>query len=253
MALLERLTAAPPTVRDALERLTEDLRLGAGENLLAVVLYGGLARGRYRPGRSNINILVLLKDASGPAVSAIAGPLKAGWRAAGIDVMILTPDEMNRAAHFFPLKFLDIREHHVILLGDDPLGSLHVSEERLRFGVRQELANILLRLRRSLVMARGDDALTVRTLARVTRPLALNLAALLRLAGRTPPDDDRSALIFAAAAEAFGLDGAGLASLAAVRQGATLDGASGAALFEGVLAAVSRASEIADQRFGVDA
>jgi hypothetical protein len=238
MALLERVTAAPPAVRDALERLMEDLRLGAGENLLAVVLYGGLARGRY---------------ASGPAVAAIAGPLKAAWRAAGVDVMILTPEEMKRAAHFFPIKFLDIQEHHVVLLGDDPLGGLHVPDERLRFGVRQELANIRLRLRRSLVMARGDDALTVRTLARVTRPLALNMAALLRLAGRKPPGDDRSALIFAAAAEAFGLDGAVLSRLAALRHGARLDNASDAALFEGVLAAVSRASEIADQGSGEEA
>jgi hypothetical protein len=56
-------------------------------------------------------------------------------------------------------------------------------------------------------------------LAGVARPLAIQLAALLRLTGRELPQEDRSAAIFAAASEAFGLDGEALAQLAALRQG----------------------------------
>jgi hypothetical protein len=57
------------------------------------------------------------------------------------------------------------------------------------------------------------------TLTGLARPLAVEMAALLRLAGKQVPPDDRTAAIFTAAADAFGIDRDALARLAALRQG----------------------------------
>jgi len=54
---------APAGVVAAIDRLREELAGAAGANLAGLILYGGLARGRYRPGRSDVNLIVLLHDA----------------------------------------------------------------------------------------------------------------------------------------------------------------------------------------------
>jgi hypothetical protein len=235
----------PADIADALHRLEDDLKLAAGENFAALVLYGGLARGRFRPGKSDVNLLVLLHDAGLPALEAVMPALRAARRAAGVDPMVLTPAELPRAAAAFPTKFLDIRNHHLVLAGEDPFPALEVNREEVRQRVVQALQNLLMRLRQGYFAAGGDVPALARTLAQVARPLALELEALLWLQGLEVPADDRSASVFAAAAQAFALDGDALAGLAGLRHGAPAGDLD--TLWRGVLETVARAAELADQ------
>ena len=52
---------APDEIRARISELCEELAQAAGANLRGLILYGGLARGRYRPGKSDINLVVLIK------------------------------------------------------------------------------------------------------------------------------------------------------------------------------------------------
>jgi hypothetical protein len=216
----EQLPGAPPAVAAALTRLKEELLRVAGKNLAGLILYGGLARGRYRPGKSDVNVVVLLGDVSAAALTAIGPALRAARRAAGVAPMILMPSEVPLTAVVFPTKFLDIKDHHVVLYGEDPFATLEVPREQIRLRVVQELRNLTLRLRLRFLAAFDDCESQAATLAGLARPLAVALAALLRLAGKDVPEDDRTGAIFGAAATAFGADGEALARLAAFRQDA---------------------------------
>lgn len=213
------LSAAPPAIVEALTRLKDDLLRAAGKNLAGLILYGGLARGRYRPGKSDVNIVVLLHEVSAEALTAIAPALRIARRAAGITPMIIMPAEVAPTAVVFPTKFLDIKEHHVVLHGDDPFTGLDVPSEQIRLRIVQQLRNLSMRVRLRFLAALDNRDLLTATLSSLARPLAVELAALLRLAGKEVPRDDRTAAIFQAAATAFGVDGDGLARLAAFRQG----------------------------------
>ena len=118
---------APAGVVAAIGRLREELAGAAGANLAGLILYGGLARGRYRPGRSDVNVIVLLHDATAASLAPLAPPLQAAWRAVRVEPMVLTPAEVRHAADAFPTKFLDIKEHHIVLAGDDPFVGLEVA------------------------------------------------------------------------------------------------------------------------------
>ena len=240
----DQLPGIPAAVSTALDRLKEELGRTAGPNFAGLVLYGGLARGRYRPGKSDVNVIVLLHDASAPALAVAAPALRTAWRAAGVDPLLLTPAEVPRAAHAFPTKFLDIKNHHIVLAGADPLASLEVTPEQIRQRVAQGLHNLLLRLRRRYVAVLNDAGMLTRTLAGAARPFALELEALLYLAGKEVPAEDRSALVFEAAAAAFGLEREPLAQLAALRQNPRTSGDL-TALFRSVLEAIARAADIA--------
>lgn len=240
----ESVPGAPPAVSAALDRLQDELTTAAGRNLAGLILYGGLARGRYRPGKSDVNVIVLLHDASAAALAAIAPALRTARRAAGVDPLLLTPAEIAHVADAFPTKFLDIKRHHVVLAGTDPFSELEVSRELVRRRVAQELRNLLLRARNRCTALGGDRALLTQALARVARPFALALQSLLELAGREAPD--RTAAIFEAAAGAFGLERAPLARLAELRQDPQPAG-DVAALYQGVLVALARAADTADR------
>src|SRR6516225_5632648 len=147
------LSAAPPAIATALQQLKEELTRAAGANLAGLILYGGLARGRYRAGQSDVNVVVLLHDVSAPSLAAVAPALQAARRAAAVEPMLLTPGEVLAAAVSFPTKFLDIREHHVVLAGADPFANLDVPREAVRQRVAQQLRNLALRIRRRYLTA----------------------------------------------------------------------------------------------------
>jgi len=119
----------------------------------------------------------------------------------------------------------------------------------VRLRIEQELRNMLLRLRRLAIDAVADPQLMARSLARIARPLAIELDALLRLAGKPAPAEDRTSDIFEAAAAAFDLNAVALARLAELRQqpkpGNVLAG-----LFGDVLDVMARAAEVADRMKG---
>lgn len=210
---------APVAVAAALGHVVDEARSAAGGNLVALVLYGGLARGRYRGPRSNVDLAVVLDDASPERVAELTPVLMAAWRAARVDAWLVGRAEIPRLADVFPTKLLDIRDHHLVLHGEDVFADLEIDRALLRLRVEQELTNLSLRLRRTLVRLGADPASAAAYLVTTARPLAIQLAVLLRLAGRTVPSEDRSAAIFAEAARAFDLDGEALQTLAGLREG----------------------------------
>ncbi len=234
---------APPAVVAALNRLHAELARAAGDKLVGLLLYGGLARGRYHPGKSDINLVVVLSDLSAGTLTAVAGPLRTAWRAVRVEPLLLTPAEVPALAEVFPTKFLDIRDHHVVLAGSNPFAGLDVSREQIRLRIEQALRNQLLRLRRRFLSVVGDPQGQADALIEACRPLALELGALLHLTGRPVPEVDRSALLLDAAARAFDLDHEALARVAELRAGAAPE-ADLADLYQRVLQALARAADV---------
>ncbi len=201
-----------------IEAFASDLVTAAGDNLASLAVFGGIARGRYRPERSDVNVLVVLERAGTPELRAIGPALQAAWRSIRVEPMILTASHVAATARVFPTKFLDIKESHVRLAGRDVLSALDVPRERIIWRVEQELRNMAIRLRRRLAVAGGDSVVMARDHDAAARPLAIELSWLLRMRGDAVPAEDRTAAIFRAAAGIPGVDVAALDELAALRQ-----------------------------------
>jgi hypothetical protein len=236
----------PVAVITAINGLRDELIRTAGSNLAGLILYGGLARGRYRPGKSDVNIVVLLHDTSVASLATISPVLRAGWRAVRAEPLILALSEIHQTADAFPAKFLDIQTYHLVLVGEDPFLDLKISRESLRLRIEQELRNLTLRLRRRYVSVIDDPVALAETLAKVARSFSIELATLLHLAGKEVPTEDRAAVIFEAAATAFNLDGEALARIAAFRRNTSTEDDL-PVLYNRLLVTITRAVEIADQ------
>jgi predicted nucleotidyltransferase len=179
-ARLERLPAA---ICARLDELRATLQSALGDDLVALIVYGSAARGDYREGKSDVDLVVVLKNAERDALDAISNALQLARYSARIEAMILTAAEIQRAADVFPLLYDDIRREHILLAGKDPFSALEISDRHRRLRVEQELREAQIRLRRAVVDAQGARDLLAGAVFRKVRQLRGPLRALLSLRG----------------------------------------------------------------------
>ncbi len=188
-----------------------------GEQLEGLLLYGSAARGEFLPGRSNLNILLLVSSYDSAVLKQYSA-LHRQWSKEQIVVpLFLTEEELRMSAAVFPLEFLEIQEHHRVLGGRDPFIGFHVKSDRLREAVVQGLTSNLLRLRQRYVEGGGtDDATTILLPLSITSTLPL-LRGVQRLLGR--PVLSQSDAVIKDVAEQLNVDLHGLLDALLLKRG----------------------------------
>jgi predicted nucleotidyltransferase len=178
-----------PEIETALEALVVQLREAGGANLLGVALYGGLAKGRFTPGVSDVNVLIVVAEAGLERVLPLAPAITAALRDFRIVPFVVTPEDLRASARLFPGKIFDIEASHRVLWGDVHLAGIRVSAEDLLLRARQEIKNTELRLRLRAVERNGDPGALWRGLMGSLPKIAVTLETLLRLKGLSVPAD----------------------------------------------------------------
>lgn len=120
-----------------------------GSDLVAVFLYGSAVTGEHVPGRSDINVAVLLAEVTAAALRKASGKLR-GWARQGFATPVFFDAEFLRdALDVFPIELLDMQERHRMLYGPDVLAGLQIEAGALRRQCEQELRGKLLKLRQA--------------------------------------------------------------------------------------------------------
>jgi hypothetical protein len=201
--------ALPLTVRERITEWMRSLQSALGADLVSILIAGGVARGDYRPGESDVNAIVIVRDATYEKLDAISSAMQAARYGARVEAVILTEDELPGACDAFPLLYDEVRRWHITLVGSDPFESTVVRDTHRRLRIEQELQEAQIGLRRVVTDALGAvEAIgggVRRKVRQVRRPLhALldlkqlackeDVASVLACAGRTY-DVDVSALV----------------------------------------------------------
>jgi len=186
-----------------LERFATAVADAAGANLVSLVLYGSAAAGQHGS-RSDVNLLLVLRDASAaglhPLGAAFRGWVRAGERAP----LVFSEAGWRSAADVFPIEIEDIRHRHRILRGADPVADLRTTTEHLRHQLEREARGLLIQLRASYAAAESDGKALTEVVANSLGTVLALFRALLRLRGSAVPDD--AATLVSVAAVAAGLD-----------------------------------------------
>ena len=202
--------ALPTSVRDRLTEWTKSLETALGDDLVAILLTGGVARGDFRPGESDVNALIVLRDASFRKLDAISSAMQAARYGARVEPTILTQDELPGACDAFPLLYDEIKRWHLILVGEDPLASAVVHDTHRRLRIEQELRQAQIGLRRAVTDALGAREAIGGAVRRKVRQVRRPLRALLDLKGIACKEDLTNVL--ASAGRAYDVDVAPLAT-----------------------------------------
>ena len=183
--MAERLIEGLPSdIQKLLQAYVKEVKGKFGEQLEGMLLYGSAVRGEFIPGRSNLNILLLVSSYDSAVLKQYIA-LHRQWSKEQIVVpLFLTEEELHLSAAVFPLEFLEIQEQHRVLGGRDPFIGFHVKIDRLREAVVQGLMSHLLRLRQRYVEGGGsNEATTILLPLSITSTIPL-LRGVQRLLGR---------------------------------------------------------------------
>lgn len=113
--------------------------------------------------------------------------------------LLLTKEELMDGVDVFPIEFLNIKQHHTILSGEDFLKDIQVSKQHLRHQLEFEIRSKLIHLRGEYLQYKGKD-LEALILAAVPT-LAPILGALLYMKNLQDSPD-----MFRAVSDGYGID-----------------------------------------------
>lgn len=179
----------PPEVERAVQELAAALGEALDDRLAMLGIYGSAARGDHQPARSDLNLLVVLRNAGAEVLDALAPVLGPARDALRLAPFVLTEAELPRAADAFAVKLYDMKIHHRVLAGEDLLAGLRIDPKDLRLVAERELRHASFRLRRAYLLGEVRPALAMGTVARIV-PQLLGLLRVLvawRTGSETPP------------------------------------------------------------------
>jgi len=184
----------PEVVRERLGDFTKSLQTALGEDLVGILVHGSVVRGEYRPGESDVDVIVILENAAFAHLEAIGNAMQLARYSARIEAMILCENEIAGASDAFPLLYDEIKQRHILICGRDPFSSVEVHDTHRRLRIEQELREAQIRLRRAVTDAFGAREAIAGAVVRKVKQVRAPLHALLKLKGITCSADLPSVL-----------------------------------------------------------
>ncbi len=181
----------PDAVQRTLSQFVEAAKRSFGGSLRSVILFGSAAEGRLRA-TSDVNLILVLRAFEASAADQVREPLRVAQAAIDLRPMFLLESEANAAAEAFPQKFDDVRRRHRVLYGDNPFGAVAAGREARLYHLKQQLLNLILRLRAAYVARSLREEQLALVIAEAAPPLRSAAAELLELEGEKPESGRRA-------------------------------------------------------------
>jgi hypothetical protein len=201
---LRNLEMLHPSVRSDVEAYCEKLVSALAARLAAVSVYGSATGPDFIPGKSNVNLAVVVDRLDQDLLDRMLDIVKWGKKKNVVAPLLLTVDYIESSRDVFPIEFVEIRDSQVLLMGTDHFSSLEISREHLRLECESQLKAAVLRTRQAYLevgsVKRGAEAVLHASLT----SLIPVFRAMLKLKGLEVPG--RKLDVVMALGEAFGAD-----------------------------------------------
>ena len=195
---------AKMTKRERAQAFADQMAGVLGDNLKSLIMFGSEVRGGYDPGHSDLNLLLVVEDASTTALRPIE-PAIADWvKRREPAPLIFTDTEWRNSTDVFPIEIEDMRDAHELLRGSDPFEGLETNASDLRQELEREIRGKLLQLRAEYAAVAADGKALTRLLIDSVGTFFILMRATVRLVGGKP--EAVPASLVHQATEAAGLD-----------------------------------------------
>lgn len=156
-------------------------------NIVAIFVCGSATGEDYIPKVTNITLLIVLEKLEFKDLQKSLKVVSNGIKKKIAAPLLLTRLHMETSTDVFPVEFLEMKENHLLLYGEDLLTGLEINPAHIRLFCEQQLKGKLIRIRQAYLeiglKRKGIEALLKESLDALT-PTFRNL---LRLKGKTPP------------------------------------------------------------------
>ena len=121
------------------QQAAAEYRTCYGDALQSVTVYGSAAGVDFDPKRSDINLLVVLDKITLESLEQ-SQPIQLKWLKQRVARPLFMDHEyMTRSLDSFPIEFLNMQACYSVLVGEDPLAGLEISQLDLRLQAEREL------------------------------------------------------------------------------------------------------------------
>ena len=145
-----RIQSVHPRIQPLLISFTEEIVQLFGENLYSLLLYGSAAGENFIHGKSNVNLLMVLKVFRFSDLK-LYQTRSLFWKKKGIDPPLISSlDSLEKSKDVFPIEWLEIISHHIILHGENPF-KFSIDHQDLRRQCEKEIREVLIRLRQAFL------------------------------------------------------------------------------------------------------
>ena len=181
---LERLHQS---VRSDVVAYCDRLAAALGRNLKAISVYGSATGPDFIPGKSDVDLVVVVDHLSGSVLTRLLDTVKWGKKRRIVPPLLLTPEHIRTSLDVFPIEFVEIRESQALLMGEDFFGALEAKPLELRLECESQLKAAALRTRQAYLeigmTRRGAEEVLHASLT----SLIPVMRAMLRLKGEAVP------------------------------------------------------------------
>ncbi|MCP4681963.1 MAG: hypothetical protein GY864_06505 [Desulfobacterales bacterium] len=187
------------------------------DDLISIILYGSAAGKEYRPGKSDINLMIVLSDAGIGRIDQTFDTLKK-WRKKNVATpLFLTKDYITSSLDVFPIEYLNFQQNYLLVFGKDILKDLVFNREFIRLQCERELKGKLLLIRETFLETGGEMKALITVITQSISAIIAIFEAFLYLKGIDLPREKRE--IIRATCEAFDRDGGLFNKLLDIKEG----------------------------------
>ena len=177
-----------------------------GDDLVSIILYGSAAGNDYRPGKSDINFIIVLSEKGIESLDK-AFEIQKKWRKRNVAIpLFLTESYVSTSTDVFPIEYLNLQRNHVLVYGKDILKDLSFDWEFVRLQCEREIKGKLLLLREAFFESLGKGDALKRVIGNSISAIIAIFEALLYLKEKDLPAEKRQ--VIKSISEVFDIDAA---------------------------------------------
>jgi len=180
------------TVQDPKEifpDIIDDYKDLFGDDLISIILYGSAAGPDYRPGKSDINFMIVLSEEGIERLDR-AFRLVETWQKRKVAIpLFLTQLYVESSQDVFPIEYLNFQRNHVLVYGRDILKELSFDPQFVRLQCEREIKGKLLLLREAFMETAGRGRALRGVIGQSIQAFAAIFEALLYLKEKEIPKE----------------------------------------------------------------
>jgi len=235
----------PDKPQDIFVPLTQDYLKVFNKELVSLILYGSAASGHYVKGKSDINLLVVLTSTGMDKLADVLDTVQV-WKKSRVAVpLVMTKAFIEKSLDCYPIEFLNMRNRHILIYGENVLEQLNFKPEDLRLQIERELKGKLILLRNGYLESGGNARQLKQLINRSFTAFTSIFNALLYLKQESAPHHRRDTI--KEIAKLFTVDAGVFFSCADIKEGIDkLSGKEVEAVFKKYLQEVENICDIVD-------
>jgi hypothetical protein len=151
------------SIEAKLTDLVSRMKEFAGENLESMILYGSAARGDFKEGHSDLNVLCVLRSVAARELTRVTAVVHWWCKDQNEPApLFFTAEELRQSADVFSIELLDMQDSRRVLYGADIVAGIDVPMNLHRVQVEHDLRTLLLKLRQHFLLT-GQKESELRT------------------------------------------------------------------------------------------